>query len=69
MKKFLLGLFSLILLPAISFASEADLNVPDLSKSKSILGDGHTVLVWGLLIIVFGFIFGIIQFISLLNLS
>lgn len=62
MKKKLIGLLSLIALPLLSMASEADLKVPDLGTSKSILGDGHTVLMWGLLIVAFGFAFGLWQF-------
>ncbi|HKK68135.1 MAG TPA: sodium/proton-translocating pyrophosphatase, partial [Bacteroidales bacterium] len=62
MKKIALSLFSLLALPLMSIASEADLEVPDLGKSISILGDGHTVLMWGLLIVAFGFAFGLWQF-------
>ncbi|MFO7878626.1 MAG: sodium-translocating pyrophosphatase [Bacteroidota bacterium] len=62
MKKILLGLFSLFALPLMSMASEADLEVPDLGKSVSVLGDGHTVLTWGLIIVAFGFAFGLWQF-------
>lgn len=56
------ALAGLIAAPA-AYASEADLIVPDL-KSVQFFGgiDGHTLLLWGLLICVFGIVFGLIQF-------
>jgi K(+)-stimulated pyrophosphate-energized sodium pump len=62
MKKLIYVLLAVLLLPALSMASEADLKVPDLGKSISALGDGHTILMWGLLIVAFGFAFGLYQF-------
>lgn len=49
-------------MPVVSMASEADLKVPDLSLSQSALGDGHSILLWGLLVVAFGFAFGLWQF-------
>ncbi len=64
-KKFLSAL--MVALPILGFssvvsASEADLVVPDL-KSVSFFGlDGHTLLLWGILICIMGFLFGWTQF-------
>jgi K(+)-stimulated pyrophosphate-energized sodium pump len=47
---------------AAAWAGEADLVVPDL-RSVTFLGvDGHTLLLWGMLICFLGFLFGWIQF-------
>lgn len=62
MKKRFYALMAIIALPIMSMASEADLKVPDLSTSQSALGDGHSILMWGLLIVAFGFAFGLWQF-------
>jgi K(+)-stimulated pyrophosphate-energized sodium pump len=45
----------MLALPALSFASEADLVIPDEVKSQ-------TILYWGFLVTVLGFIFGLYQF-------
>ena len=55
MKK-LLSLISILALPALSIASEADLVIPEGIKSESIL-------YWGFLITIAGFLFGLFQFI------
>jgi len=55
----------LALLAAIvpsAWAGEADLIVPQLSSVKFMNVDGHSLLLWGMLICVFGFIFGLVQF-------
>ncbi len=57
MKRIPLILMSL-LMPAFLFAGEADLTVPD-------LGSGRNILLWGLLIVLFGFLFGLYQFIRI----
>ncbi len=54
MKK-LLSLFSILSLPVLSLASEADLVIPDGIKSE-------TILYWGFLITIAGFMFGLLQF-------
>ncbi|MDR2627801.1 MAG: sodium-translocating pyrophosphatase, partial [Dysgonamonadaceae bacterium] len=56
MKKSLI--LSLMLLPASMMASEADLKIPD-------LGSGHNVLLWGLLILLFGIAFGLVQYFNI----
>ncbi|MGE5317688.1 MAG: sodium-translocating pyrophosphatase [Chloroflexota bacterium] len=63
MKK-VLSLSLLSILPFISFASEADLPIPDLSTSyfKNVGLNGHALLSWGIFIIVLGMLFGLWQF-------
>ncbi len=52
---------------APAWASEADLVVPNLA-SVSFLGiDGHSLLLYGMAICVFGFVFGLIQFVQIMN--
>ena len=59
----------LALLPTAAFASEADLKLPDLSTVMFLGGtDGHTLLLWGMLICVFGLVFGMWQYSKLKNL-
>jgi len=49
------------------WAGEADMVMPDL-RSVSLLGtNGHTLLAWGLLLCVFGVVFGIVQFQQILK--
>lgn len=56
MKK-ILTLLTLSLLPFITFASEADLIIPDAVRSE-------TILYWGFLITFAGFLFGLYQFLK-----
>src|SRR5215813_246711 len=59
------GLAALVL-SGSAFASEADLQLPDLSKVTFLGGsNGRSLLMWGLLICLFGFGFGIYQFAQL----
>jgi K(+)-stimulated pyrophosphate-energized sodium pump len=53
--KRILSILSVILLPVLTFASEADLVIPDGVKSQ-------TILYWGFLITFAGFLFGLYQF-------
>lgn len=46
----------------MAWASEADLVVPDLSSVSFFGVDGHTLLLWGMLICIAGFLFGWTQF-------
>ena len=55
-----LALLAAIVPPA--WAGEADLIVPQLSSVKFMNINGHSLLLWGMLICVFGFIFGLVQF-------
>jgi len=56
MKK-LLSLLSILLMPVLMFASEADLVIPEEIKSQNIL-------YWGFLITILGFVFGLYQFVK-----
>ena len=56
-KRNLILLMAFFLVPAISFASEADLVIPDGVRSQ-------TVLYWGFLITLAGFMFGLYKFIQ-----
>lgn len=48
----------LLLLPAVAFASEADLKVPD-------LGSGYHLLLWGLIVLILGIAFGLTQYMTI----
>ena len=61
MKK-LLTLLTAFLLPAFTFASEADLVIPSDIKTQ-------TILYWGFLITVLGFLFGLYQFVQVKKLK
>ncbi|MCF8227439.1 MAG: sodium-translocating pyrophosphatase [Bacteroidales bacterium] len=60
----ILSLLAVLLLPALSFASEADLPIPDLKESFfPALGiNGSTLLLWGSIIILIGILFGLYQY-------
>ncbi|MBN1823735.1 MAG: sodium-translocating pyrophosphatase [Endomicrobiales bacterium] len=50
-----------------AYAGEAELILPDL-KSVTFVGvDGHTLLVWGLLLCVFGLVFGMVHYFGIKN--
>ncbi|GAB6012114.1 sodium-translocating pyrophosphatase [Viscerimonas tarda] len=59
MKKFLF--LSLLCFPAVAMASEADLKVPE-------LGSGYNLLLWGLIVLLFGVAFGLLQYTNIKNL-
>ena len=69
MRKFLL-FSSMIGIPFLAAASEADLPIPDLRQSFfSTFGvDGWTLLLYGIVIIFLGFFFGIYQFLKIKSL-
>ncbi len=52
---------------APAFASEADLVVPDLASVMFLGVDGKTLLTYGIAICLFGFLFGLVQFISIMK--
>lgn len=60
-------LLAAALLPFLSRASEADLPIPDLATSyfQQFGMNGHTLLTWGIIIILFGMLFGLLQFIQI----
>jgi K(+)-stimulated pyrophosphate-energized sodium pump len=57
-KKILAGLFLFILAPVMSFASEADLKIPDLSTEQ------NSLLMYGLIVCVLGLGFGVYQYLK-----
>ncbi len=61
-----LGALGLLLQAPNAYASEADLLLPDL-HSQTFLGGipGDTLLMWGLVICLFGMIFGVVQYIGI----
>lgn len=68
-RNLMLAMFAVVMSAVPSFAGEANLKLPDLS-SVSFLGgiSGSTLLTAGLLVCVFGLIFGFIQYKSIKNL-
>ncbi|MFA5879596.1 MAG: sodium-translocating pyrophosphatase [Candidatus Margulisiibacteriota bacterium] len=56
-------------MPNLLFASEADLVLPDLGKTIFYGISGHNLLLWGLIVCAFGFLFGLIQFRQLLQIK
>ena len=61
-KSKLIAVLMLLLTPALTFASEADLVIPDAIKSQN-------VLYWGFLITILGMLFGLYQFIKVKKLK
>ncbi|HBR14148.1 MAG TPA: sodium-translocating pyrophosphatase [Candidatus Omnitrophica bacterium] len=47
------------------WASEADLIIPDLSSETFLKMNGHAILLWGMIICGFGFLFGLVQFLQI----
>ena len=70
--KRLLGLIAFFACAAFAapsaFASEAELVLPDLSKQMFLGLDGHSLLLWGMLICLLGFGFGLMMYSQLRNL-
>lgn len=68
--KFIASLFAVLVLPISSFASEADLLIPNLNISFPALGGltGTGILQLGILISVLGIIFGVVEFVKVKNL-
>ncbi len=64
---FLIFLVSLLCVNTTGWASEADLIIPDLSSVHFFNTDGHSLLMGGMLICLFGFLFGLIQFLQIKN--
>ena len=64
MKKKSLFLLLLGFLPFMSFAGEADLKVPDMNESffASLGMHGGTLLAYGIIFVLLGFVFGILQY-------
>src|SRR3989344_3094398 len=62
-----LPLIILLFSPLFSFAGEADLVIPDVTSVQFLGTDGRTLLLWGMLVCVFGLLFGFVQFIRIKN--
>jgi K(+)-stimulated pyrophosphate-energized sodium pump len=62
MKK-IISLLTIMLVPAMAFASDADLKIPDLSGSQ------NSLLYWGFAVCVLGLVFGLYQFLKVKNLK
>jgi len=60
-----ISLFSVLLLPSISFAGEAELILPDLRESSFFGTNGHNLLLIGLVICILGMIFGFIMYMGI----
>ena len=58
----------LLLLATAANASEADLIIPDLAKQSFLGMNGHNLLLWGLVICLFGIAFSLVQFSQIRNL-
>ncbi|MEW6750652.1 MAG: sodium-translocating pyrophosphatase [Candidatus Latescibacterota bacterium] len=58
----LLAVLGLLVLASAAPASEAELRIPDLSTQSFMGVDGHSLLVYGLLICILGMVFGLVQF-------
>ncbi len=56
-KKTIAIILGLLLMPMLTFASEADLTIPE-------LGNGKTLLLWGFVITIIGMLFGLYQFLK-----
>jgi K(+)-stimulated pyrophosphate-energized sodium pump len=56
-KQVLLSLLLVLIAPVMTFASEADLKIPEIMKDQ-------TILYWGFLITAAGFLFGLFQFLK-----
>jgi len=64
----LLALAALAIVQPV-LASEADLIIPDLSSVNFMNVNGRTLLLWGMSICIFGFIFGVVQFLQIKNMK
>ncbi len=62
--RLLVAFLSLLSFITPASAGEADLVIPDLRSVNFLNTDGHTLLTWGLLVCVFGFVFGFMQFLQ-----
>ncbi len=69
LKLFILGILGILSIPNISWASEADLVLPNLASVSFFNINGHTLLMYGLIICLFGLLFGLIQFRQLLKIK
>jgi K(+)-stimulated pyrophosphate-energized sodium pump len=69
-KLFYVGLVLLaIFLPQVALAGEADLILPDLGSVDFLGMSGRSLLMGGMVICIFGFIFGLVQFLQVKNIK
>ncbi|MGE3974801.1 MAG: sodium-translocating pyrophosphatase [Bdellovibrionales bacterium] len=67
----LMGALGSLFAPALAFASEANLKIPDLNISFNVAGSvvtGNDILIVGLVVCVLGLLFGIVEFLKIKNL-
>ncbi|MBF0494037.1 MAG: sodium/proton-translocating pyrophosphatase [Candidatus Omnitrophica bacterium] len=50
-----------------AWAGEADLKIPDLTSVPFFATNGRMILMWGIAICIFGFLFGLVQFINVMK--
>ena len=62
-KNFLLGSFAALFMPAMAFASEADLKIPLLTNAQ------NNLLMWGFVVCALGLVFGFYQFLRVKSLK
>jgi K(+)-stimulated pyrophosphate-energized sodium pump len=58
MRKYLLSILLVILAPVMTFASEADLKIPELTAAQ------NQLLIYGIVVCIFGIFFGIYQYVA-----
>ncbi len=58
MRKYLLGILLVIIAPVMTFASEADLKIPELSNNQ------NQLLIYGIFVCLLGVLFGVYQFMA-----
>jgi K(+)-stimulated pyrophosphate-energized sodium pump len=65
----LVGLMMVLGNFSYAFAGEADLVIPDLSSVTFFGASGRSLLLWGMSICIFGFVFGLVQFLQIKNIK
>ena len=65
----ILSIPTIVLLTGIipAWAGEADLKIPNLASVTFLNIEGRTLLLWGIAICIFGFLFGLVQFVSIMR--
>src|SRR4051794_9158955 len=66
--KWLAFIASALLLSANSFASEAELHIPELTHTFNVFGHpmaGTTILGWGMVVALLGMVFGLVEFLRI----
>ncbi len=71
LKHIILAVLGLCLLPALAFASEVELKIPELTTIYNLFGRtiaGTTILGWGMVVAVLGMLFGLYEFVKVRSL-